>query len=174
MIGAVLKIAMRALARNKGRSALTMLGIIIGVASVIAMVGLGQGAQKQVQQQIESMGTNMLIISAGSQRTGGVRGGAGTSTTLDAGRSRGDPARCPGGVGDQPERQRARDAGLRQSELDHARRRRRSVVSRDPQPVRRVGRVLHRRRCADGRACGGDRADRRARAVRRQRSRWAD
>jgi putative ABC transport system permease protein len=82
MIGAVLKIAMRALARNKGRSALTMLGIIIGVASVIAMVGLGQGAQKQVQQQIESMGTNMLIISAGSQRMGGVRAGAGTSTTL--------------------------------------------------------------------------------------------
>jgi putative ABC transport system permease protein len=82
MIGAVLKIALRALARNKGRSALTMLGIIIGVASVIAMVGLGQGAQTQVQQQIESMGTNMLIISAGSQRTGGVRGGAGTSTTL--------------------------------------------------------------------------------------------
>ncbi|HYI93499.1 MAG TPA: ABC transporter permease [Bryobacteraceae bacterium] len=82
MIGAVLKIALRALARNKGRSALTMLGIIIGVASVIAMVSLGQGAQKQVQQQIESMGTNMLIISAGSQRTGGVRSGAGTSTTL--------------------------------------------------------------------------------------------
>src|SRR5829696_2844546 len=82
MIGAVLKIALRALARNKGRSALTMLGIIIGVASVIAMVSLGQGAQQQVQQQIESMGTNMLIISAGSQRTGGVRGGAGTSTTL--------------------------------------------------------------------------------------------
>ena len=82
MIGAVLKIAMRALARNKGRSALTMLGIIIGVASVIAMVGLGQGAQKQVQQQIESMGTNMLIISAGSQRMGGIRAGAGTSTTL--------------------------------------------------------------------------------------------
>ncbi len=82
MIGAVLKIAMRALARNKGRSALTMLGIIIGVGSVIAMVGLGQGAQKQVQQQIESMGTNMLIISAGSQRMGGVRAGAGTSMTL--------------------------------------------------------------------------------------------
>ena len=82
MIGAVLKIALRALARNKARSALTMLGIIIGVASVIAMVSLGQGAQKQVQQQIESMGTNMLIISAGSQRTGGVRSGAGTGPTL--------------------------------------------------------------------------------------------
>src|SRR4051794_21336209 len=78
----VMKIALGALTRNKVRSALTMLGIIIGVASVIAMVGLGQGAQKQVQQQIESMGTNMLIISAGSQRTGGVRSGAGTSTTL--------------------------------------------------------------------------------------------
>ena len=82
MIGSVLKIALRALSRNKGRSALTMLGIIIGVASVIAMVGLGQGASKQVQQQIESMGTNMLILTSGSQRTGGVRSGAGTSNTI--------------------------------------------------------------------------------------------
>ena len=135
MIGAVLKIALRALARNKGRSALTMLGIIIGVASVIAMVGLGQGAQKQVQQQIESMGTNMLIISAGSQRTGGVRGGAGTSTTLHSGRSGSDPARCSGGLGHQSERQRSRDAGLRQRQLEHSRRRRGAVVSGDPQPV---------------------------------------
>jgi putative ABC transport system permease protein len=79
----VLKIAVRALLRNKIRSALTMLGIIIGVASVIAMVGLGQGAQKQVQDQISSMGTNMLIVSAGSQRmSGGVRGGGGTASTL--------------------------------------------------------------------------------------------
>src|SRR5512133_1447751 len=78
----VVKIAMRALARNKARSALTMLGIIIGVASVIAMVSLGQGAQKQVQDQISNMGANLLIVQAGSQRTGGMRGGAGTSTTL--------------------------------------------------------------------------------------------
>src|ERR671920_2260393 len=78
----VIKIALRALARNKVRSALTMLGIIIGVASVIAMVGLGQGAQRQVQDQISSMGTNMLIVSAGSQRTGGVRGGAGSASTI--------------------------------------------------------------------------------------------
>jgi putative ABC transport system permease protein len=82
MIGPVVKIALRALARNKVRSALTMLGIIIGVASVIAMVGLGQGAQRQVQDQISSMGTNMLIVSAGSQRTGGVRGGAGSASTI--------------------------------------------------------------------------------------------
>jgi putative ABC transport system permease protein len=82
MIGPVVKIALRALARNKVRSALTMLGIIIGVASVIAMVGLGQGAQRQVQDQISSMGTNMLIVSAGSQRTGGLRGGAGSASTI--------------------------------------------------------------------------------------------
>ena len=78
----ILKIALRALARNKARSLLTALGIIIGVGSVIAMVSLGQGAQQQVQEQISSMGTNMLIVSSGSQRTGGMRGGAGTSTTL--------------------------------------------------------------------------------------------
>jgi putative ABC transport system permease protein len=78
----VIKIALRALARNKVRSALTMLGIIIGVASVIAMVGLGQGAQKQVQDQIAGMGTNLLIVSSGSQTSFGVRGGAGTRNTL--------------------------------------------------------------------------------------------
>ncbi len=82
MIVPILKIALRALARNKARSALTMLGIIIGVGSVIAMVSLGQGAQKQVQDQISNMGANLLIVQAGSYRTGGVRGGAGTSTTL--------------------------------------------------------------------------------------------
>ena len=82
MIVPILKIALRALARNKARSALTMLGIVIGVASVIAMVSLGQGAQQQVKDQISNMGANLLIVQAGSQRTGGMRGGAGTSTTL--------------------------------------------------------------------------------------------
>ncbi len=82
MMVPILKVAMRALARNKARSALTMLGIIIGVGSVIAMVSLGQGAQKQVKDQISNMGANLLIVQAGSQRTGGMRGGAGTSTTL--------------------------------------------------------------------------------------------
>jgi putative ABC transport system permease protein len=82
MMTAVVKIALGELVRHKGRSALTMLGIVIGVAAVIAMVSLGQGASQQVQQQIESMGTNMLIVSAGSQNSGGLRGGAGTSTTL--------------------------------------------------------------------------------------------
>ncbi|RMG52138.1 MAG: FtsX-like permease family protein [Acidobacteria bacterium] len=78
----ILKVAFRELARNKARSMLTMLGIIIGVASVIAMVGLGQGAQRQVEEEIASMGTNMLVVFAGSRKTRGWHGGIGTSPTL--------------------------------------------------------------------------------------------
>src|SRR6478672_3560611 len=79
---AILKIAIRALTRNKMRSLLTMLGIIIGVGAVIATVGLGQGAQQQVQDQIASMGTNLLYISAGSVNKGGIRLGSGATKTL--------------------------------------------------------------------------------------------
>jgi len=74
--------AFRALQRNKMRSFLTMLGIIIGVAAVIAMLAIGQGAQYSVEQQISSLGTNVLIVFPGSQNAGGVKGGAGTTTTL--------------------------------------------------------------------------------------------
>jgi putative ABC transport system permease protein len=79
---AILKIAIRALTRNKMRSLLTMLGIIIGVGAVIATVGLGQGAQQQVQDQIASMGTNLLYISSGSVNKGGIRLGGGATKTL--------------------------------------------------------------------------------------------
>ena len=65
-LAAILRIAMRALARNKLRSVLTMLGIIIGVGAVIAMVSVGQGAQQQAQQQIAAMGSNILFVSSGS------------------------------------------------------------------------------------------------------------
>src|SRR4051812_31059719 len=82
MLTSVVRIALDELVAHKGRSLLTMLGIVVGVAAVIAMVSLGQGAQEQVQQQIASMGTNMLIVQAGSQNTGGLRSGAGTTTTL--------------------------------------------------------------------------------------------
>ena len=82
MMVPIFKIALRALARNKARSALTMLGIVIGVGSVIAMVSLGQGAQQQVQQQIAGMGDNLLIVMSGSRTSSGVRGGAGTSNRL--------------------------------------------------------------------------------------------
>ncbi|MGA9997614.1 MAG: ABC transporter permease [Pyrinomonadaceae bacterium] len=77
----IIRVAFRALVRNKMRAALTMLGIIIGVSAVIAMVSIGQGAQASVQAQIESMGTNLLFVSAGAQNVGGVRSGAGDSGT---------------------------------------------------------------------------------------------
>ncbi len=76
----ILRIAFRALARNKARSALTMLGIVIGVAAVIAMVSIGQGAQASVQAQIASVGTNLLFVGAGSQNVGGVRSGTGATS----------------------------------------------------------------------------------------------
>ncbi|HET6935594.1 MAG TPA: ABC transporter permease [Candidatus Angelobacter sp.] len=78
----ILRIAVRALTRNKMRSLLTMLGIIIGVGAVIATVGLGQGAQQAVQDQIASMGTNLLYISSGSVNRGGLRLGGGATKTL--------------------------------------------------------------------------------------------
>ena len=76
------RMAASALSRHRVRSLLTMLGVIIGVASVIAMVSLGQGAQAQVQAEIASMGSNILYVWPGSMRTMGMRGGAGTITTL--------------------------------------------------------------------------------------------
>ena len=81
-LAAILRIAMRALARNKLRSALTMLGIIIGVGAVIAMVSVGQGAQQQAQQQIAAMGSNILFVSSGSVTRGGMRMGYGATKTL--------------------------------------------------------------------------------------------
>ena len=77
----IIRVALRALQRNKMRAALTMLGIIIGVASVVAMVSIGQGAQAAVQAQIDSIGTNLLFVSAGAQNVGGVRSGTGDSGT---------------------------------------------------------------------------------------------
>jgi len=77
-----LRIAFKALGRNKLRTALTMLGMIIGVAAVIAMVAMGTGAQAQIEEQIRSAGTNLITIFPGSATAGGVRGGQGTSSRL--------------------------------------------------------------------------------------------
>src|SRR6476660_3612502 len=77
----IIRVAFRALVRNKMRAALTMLGIIIGVSAVIAMVSIGQGAQQSVQAQIASIGTNLLFVSAGAQNVGGVRTGTGDTGT---------------------------------------------------------------------------------------------
>jgi putative ABC transport system permease protein len=76
------RIAFKALGRNKLRTALTMLGMIIGVAAVIAMVALGSGAKASIEDNIRAAGTNLITISAGSFNMGGVRGGFGTSTRL--------------------------------------------------------------------------------------------
>src|SRR5437660_7822823 len=86
-LGSTLKIAFRALRRNKLRSALTALGIIIGVGAVIAMVGIGTGAKSQVEAQIASLGQNVILVFSGNFSSGGVRsgwGGAGTMTVDDA------------------------------------------------------------------------------------------
>jgi putative ABC transport system permease protein len=83
----IVKAAFRALRRNKMRTALTMLGIIIGVAAVIAMVGIGNGAKAQVQGRIAALGQNVIQVFSGSVNRGGVHsgfGGAGTLTVADA------------------------------------------------------------------------------------------
>jgi putative ABC transport system permease protein len=79
---AAMQLALTALWRNKIRAMLTALGVIIGVASVIAMVAIGAGAQQRIAAQLESMGTNTLVIRPGSVTRGGVRTGAGTTTSL--------------------------------------------------------------------------------------------
>ena len=79
---ATLRIALRALRTNKLRSALTMLGIIIGVAAVIVMIGVGGGAQARVEEQIKSLGANIMIIIPGSTTSGGMRMGGGSAQTL--------------------------------------------------------------------------------------------
>src|SRR5207245_5705149 len=78
----ILRSAIKALNRNKMRTALTMLGMIIGVAAVITMVALGSGAQTSIEAQIQSAGTNMIIVSAGNFSQGGVRQGQGNASTL--------------------------------------------------------------------------------------------
>src|SRR5438552_12304517 len=78
----VFRIALKALGRNKLRTALTMLGMIIGVGAVITMVALGDGAQSAIDAQIQSAGTNMIQVSAGNFAAGGVRQGQGAASTL--------------------------------------------------------------------------------------------
>jgi putative ABC transport system permease protein len=81
-LGNLFKVAMNALRRNKMRSFLTMLGIIIGVASVITMLAIGQGSKKSIEDQISSMGSNMLFVMPGNTRQGGVQQGSASSQRL--------------------------------------------------------------------------------------------
>src|SRR5688500_19497708 len=77
-----LRIALKALNRNKMRTVLTMLGMIVGVGAVITMVALGKGAQSAIEDQVKAAGTNMININSGNFSQGGVRQGQGMSNTL--------------------------------------------------------------------------------------------
>ena len=78
----ILATAAQAIGRNKTRSGLTMLGVFIGVAALIAMVAVGEGANEAVRKQIESLGTNLMVVIPGAVTTGGSRAGFGSATTL--------------------------------------------------------------------------------------------
>ncbi len=78
----LVKVATQSIWKNKMRTLLTMLGIIIGVGAVIVMVAVGQGAQSQIQEQINNLGTNMIVITPGSSNQGGVSRGAGSFNRL--------------------------------------------------------------------------------------------
>jgi putative ABC transport system permease protein len=90
-----LLIAVRALRVNKMRALLTMLGIIIGIAAVIAMVAIGAGASKMISDQISSIGSNLLLVLPGSMTSGGMRGGSGSSQTLTYDDAKAIKAECP-------------------------------------------------------------------------------
>ena len=81
----IYKIAIRAIQANKMRSVLTSLGIIIGVAAVIVMLAIGNGAQLSIQKEMRSMGTNLIMIRSGSSTSGGARMGHGSQPTLKNG-----------------------------------------------------------------------------------------
>ena len=78
----IIAAAIQALFRNKMRSGLTMLGVFIGVAALIAMVAVGQGANNAVRKQIESLGTNLVVVVPGARTIGGAQGGLGSASTL--------------------------------------------------------------------------------------------
>ena len=92
---AAVRIALRALQVNRLRSALTMLGIIIGVAAVIAMVAVGSGATARIQQQIEAIGSNLIMVVPGSLTSNGIRLGSGAGVNLTEDDARAIAAECP-------------------------------------------------------------------------------
>ncbi|MCX6564507.1 MAG: ABC transporter permease [Candidatus Aminicenantes bacterium] len=95
MIFRILRVSLRALSRNKMRTFLTMLGIIIGVGSVIAMVSIGAGAKAAVEERFAAMGTNLLFVSGSSKRVQGVHSGFGGSQTLTIEDANAIVERCP-------------------------------------------------------------------------------
>jgi putative ABC transport system permease protein len=94
-VASTFRISLRALRVNKMRSALTMLGIIIGVGAVITMLAVGTGASARISQQMSSMGSNLLIVMPGSSTSGGLRMGSGTQSTLTQDDAEAIAGQCP-------------------------------------------------------------------------------
>ena len=131
--------AFQALARNKMRSALTMLGVFIGVAALIAMVAVGQGANDAVRKQIESLGTNLLVVVPGATTMGGMRSGQGSASTLTVVDAEALRREAPA-VGSVSYLIRQIGTGpVRQSELDDEHSGRQRQLSADHQLADRVG-----------------------------------
>ncbi len=145
-----LRIALKALNRNKMRTVLTMLGMIIGVGAVITMVALGRGAQATIEEQVKSAGTNVININAGNFTQGGVRQGQGMSSSLTAEDATALRSRSGHSVR-LGRRQLARADHRRQPELVQPGSGRRRRPPADSQLADEVRQLLHRRRTSPAR-----------------------
>ena len=145
-----LRIALKALNRNKMRTVLTMLGMIIGVGAVITMVALGRGAQATIEEQVKSAGTNVININAGNFTQGGVRQGQGMSSSLTAEDATALRSRSGHSVR-LGRRQLARADHRRQPELVQPGSGRRRRPPADSQLADQVRQLLHRRRTSPAR-----------------------
>ena len=111
------KISLRALRVNKMRSALTMLGIIIGVGAVITMLAVGKGASNKISEQIAAVGSNLIMVIPGSTTTSGIRLGSGSSQNLTRADAEAIKNECSCGIDYRADFKRQRTNCLRQSKL---------------------------------------------------------
>ena len=164
----IFRIALKALGRNKMRTALTMLGMIIGVAAVITMVALGTGAQTSIEAQIQSAGTNMIIVIGRQLHAGRRPPGPGQRQHADARRRGGDRA-AAGRAVRRGRLEHARADRRRQPELEHADAGHRRRLPADPLVADRAAALLHAAGCRDRVESRGARQRRARSAVRRRR-----
>ncbi len=147
------RVALRALARNKMRSFLTALGIIIGVGAVISMVSIGEGAKQGVQDRFNSMGTNLLFVQPGSKNAHGAHTGAGGWQTLKPEDAIAIEQQCSAVKYTSPIEQHAGPGRLWEQELEHLDPGNRRPVSGSPELGDRPG-LLLRREPGEGRRQG--------------------
>ena len=146
-IAASVKIALRALRVNKMRSALTMLGIIIGVAAVIAMVAVGSGAEERIKEQIASIGSNLIVVLSGSITSSGIRMGTGNAQTLTEDDARAIVRECDAAALAAPAVRGGVQARFRQQQLGYPDPRHHARLSADSRPRDRTRPALHGERC---------------------------